>query len=625
MNAPHPDFAETVARQREAADPAASAWVEANAGSGKTRVLIDRVSRLLLAGADPARILCITYTKAAAAEMSERLFARLGAWSLASDADLRVDLHQVEGGAAQFTAEDLRAARRLFARALETPGGLKIQTIHGFCESVLRRFPLEAGVPVQFRIVEEAEAKALLGAAMDAAALAPDAASELDVLALRYGEKELRDLLQDVVAGAKAFDPGAIAGGLGGAVEALAQELGVDPTNTDESVLAAFFESGWRARYMAAAGALRDGTKTDQDMAPVLERAAQAADRRQAFEALRKLFCTDTNEPRKTVIHSRAANAHPESAAFLTDRQARFQKADEALRALRVFRESAALMRHAARVAAVYAGRKAAAGVLDFNDMIAAVRALFSDSAAAAWVLYKLDGGLSHILVDEAQDTSPHQWEVILAPLREFFAGAGARTEAEGPRTVFAVGDEKQSIYSFQGADIGMFSEMQGALHDLVTGAGAQWRPKELLLSFRSAPVILQAVDVMFADGKVAEGVATGASDKPGEPLIRHKAYRRGAAGLVELWPPIKAERAGEALAWDAPLDQESETSPRARLAAKIAATIAHWLETGEPLSSQGRPVAPGDIMILVRRRDAFFEQMIRALKLRGVPVVAVA
>ena len=151
--------------QRIAADPGLSAFVTANAGSGKTKTLIDRVARLLLAGAKPETILCVTYTKAAASEMQRRLFDVLGGWSVAADAELAETLSSLENR--RFEAADLSKARSLFAQALETPGGLKIQTIHAFCEKLLRRFPLEAGVSPGFRVLEDAAAREISAKARD--------------------------------------------------------------------------------------------------------------------------------------------------------------------------------------------------------------------------------------------------------------------------------------------------------------------------------------------------------------------------------------------------------------------------------------------------------------------------
>ena len=153
-------------RQIEAADPANSTWLAANAGSGKTHVLTNRVARLLLEGVMPQNILCLTYTKAAASEMQNRLFKRLGRWTMLDNSSLLSELQNLSLEWSLSTY-DVSRARTLFARAIEAPGGLKIQTIHSFCASILRRFPLEAGVNPQFTELDERAQKILLGEVLE--------------------------------------------------------------------------------------------------------------------------------------------------------------------------------------------------------------------------------------------------------------------------------------------------------------------------------------------------------------------------------------------------------------------------------------------------------------------------
>ena len=158
-----PVITKTTLDQRRASDPRVSAWVSANAGAGKTKVLTDRVLRLLLAGSPPGRILCLTFTKAAAATMAIRVFERLGKWVTLDDAKLAEDLEKLEG--ARPSRERLRLARRLFARAVETPGGLKIETIHAFCERILHLVPFEANVPARFAVLDESQTDEMLAQA----------------------------------------------------------------------------------------------------------------------------------------------------------------------------------------------------------------------------------------------------------------------------------------------------------------------------------------------------------------------------------------------------------------------------------------------------------------------------
>ncbi|MGZ6038850.1 MAG: UvrD-helicase domain-containing protein, partial [Phenylobacterium sp.] len=265
--------------QEEAADPTLSAFVSANAGSGKTKTLIDRVARLLLAKAKPETILCITYTKAAASEMQRRLFQVLGGWSVASDADLREALGGLRSRApASFDAQDLSEARSLFAAALETPGGLKIQTIHAFCEKLLRRFPLEAGVSPGFRVMDDAAAAAVAGAARRAvarfalrgASAVAEAYARLSV-ALDFQSFEAmfadfearRGPLTAVLEREGGFD-----GALGWVWRAVDVPRGSDPETLGAEAMAQMDRGLWRE----AAGALRHGTATDQKCADQLAR-----------------------------------------------------------------------------------------------------------------------------------------------------------------------------------------------------------------------------------------------------------------------------------------------------------------------------------------------------------------
>jgi ATP-dependent helicase/nuclease subunit A len=250
--------------------------------------------------------------------------------------------------------------------------------------------------------------------------------------------------------------------------------------------------------------------------------------------------------------------------------------------------------------------------LLDYADLIDKTLALF-DKVSAAWVMYKLDLGIDHVLIDEAQDTSPKQWEVVRRLAAEFFAGAGARGAAR--RSIFAVGDEKQSIYSFQGAAPHRFQEMRRHFAGAHADAGLAFEPLTFRYSFRSAPDVLRAVDAVFGRPEAYQGLTA-------DPVATvHEAVRRTAPGVVEIWPLVEPEDAPEADAWDLPLDAVSETSPQVRLARRIAKTVATSIARGDRLPSTGAPVRPGDVLVLVRQRGALFEAIIRALKNAGIEV----
>jgi ATP-dependent helicase/nuclease subunit A len=612
--------------QRIAADPNLSAFVTANAGSGKTKTLIDRVARLLLAGARPETILCVTYTKAAASEMQRRLFEVLGDWSVAPDADLAAKLSALEDR--PFDAAELSTARSLFAQALETPGGLKIQTIHAFCEKLLRRFPLEAGVSPGFRVMDDSAAAAVAGAARRMVArLALSGAGEV---AEAYARMSVALDFQSFQAMFADFEArrGMLAdflrqeGGLEGAIGwvwgAVNVTRGSDPEAIGAEAMAQMDRSLWRE----AADVLRSGTATDQKCG--LQLAAVAADPDATFDQALAIFFTQGGEGDgvKWIGKTSGLKAHEGLRLQLLAEQARLDLARQRIRAATIAVDTAHVLTLANAYLEAYRLEKDAAGALDFADLIEKTCHLLRDRPAASWVLYKLDGGIDHILVDEAQDTAPDQWTIVDALTEEFFSGAGVRGEAR-VRDMFVVGDEKQSIYSFQGARPELLLRKFEFHRDRATGAGFRFERVDLLTSWRSTPQVLSFVDAVFAPAALAGAIQPRPGAEP-EP-VRHAPTRTDHAGCVDVWPLEVEAKGEEREAWDAPLDAEPEDSANRRLARRIATEIKALIARGEAVFDKDakvwRPAHAGDVLILVRRRRALFEEILRALKHADIPV----
>lgn len=604
--------------QRTAADPGASAWVQASAGTGKTKVLTDRVLSLLLAGTPPQRILCLTFTKAAAAEMANRLAQKLSGWSIADDARLEADLYDLLGREAG--PEERLRARRLFASVLDCPGGMKIQTIHAFCQSLLRRFPLEAGVAPHFTLMDERRAAEMMAEAREAMLLrarhgGDDALAEALALAsLWAGEEGLTGLLADLAAERgrlrRQFQRG---GGLAGAVAEVRAHLGLEPGETSAGIIANACEDSAfdGAACRAAVEVLFAGKPTDvkcaEKVAPWL--AAAPARRVELFDSYCSAFLTNDGTVRKRLATKDCAEAVP----ALEAEAERLLAVRARWNAARVAEATAALLSLGAAMLDSYDAAKTARAFLDYDDLILAARDLLAGKhGEAAWVLFKLDGGLDHILIDEAQDTNPDQWAVVRALTDEFFAGRGAAEDRL--RTVFAVGDSKQSIYSFQRADPRAFEEMRARLAEQVPAAEARWEEVALQVSFRSVRAVLDAVDGVFNKDGARDGVVP-----PGQALT-HVPWREEDGGLVELWPPVAPEPADAPDEWKPPVERIRGDNPRARLARLIARRIKAMVG-GEVLESKGRPIRPGDVLVLVRRRNAFVEELVRELKARDVPV----
>jgi ATP-dependent helicase/nuclease subunit A len=612
--------------QGEAADPRVSVWVSASAGSGKTKVLTDRVLALLLAGAAPHKILCLTFTKAAAAEMSNRINEKLASWVTMDESEMWDQL-----AALSPTAPDrlvLDRARRLFAHVLDAPGGLSISTIHGFCQSVLRRFPIEAGVTPHFTVMDERDAREALAAAQEqciAHAHRGDdtaLAEALKLITARVQERQFAELMESLAMCrtklARMFDS---YGGLANVIRALRKKLGLPETATEISLLTeackdVAFDP---AAVTRACVALDHGSATDKGRAATIRAWLAREDARiGAFDGYASAFLTQKDEPLARLATKGAVEALPDVLTILAAEAGRVQTVRMLCRAARVAANTEALLCLGARMLEIYTEEKSRRGLLDYDDLIQKTRRLVEREGAAAWVLYKLDGGLDHILIDEAQDTNPDQWAIVNALSQEFFAGEGAHEDASPQaRTVFAVGDRKQSIYGFQGAAPDEFDRMQGIMSTRVKDAERPWNDVTLNVSFRSVKAVLDTVDHVFRNEIARDGVARPAED------VSHVPARVASGGLVELWPPVAPEPTDEMTPWTPPVERSRGDSPQARLADLVARRIKHMIGS-EILESRGSPIQAGDIMVLVRRRTGFVEDLVRKLKTLEVPVAGV-
>ncbi len=614
----------TSAQQTRASDPTSSAWVSANAGSGKTHVLTQRVIRLLLAGCRPSAILCLTYTKAAASEMSSRVFDRLADWATLSNADLSDRITAIEGRVPDLIK--LKEARRLFAKALETPGGLKIQTIHAFCEALLHQFPLEANVAGHFSVLDDRAASTLLAEARRTLLTAVSMENDKPLAqALAYvldiaDETGLEALLSAIVANRNAIrgflEQASQSGGIDVALRAKA---GIGPQETEETAAAAYWPlPGLSGLSMDTYLTLADeiGGSRVIDVAYALREAARATDVFKRVEFIEAALLTSQGAPKSDayVINKAMQTSAPALLDDLTAARAHVVACRDRYRTIRMLEATRHALTLAERLIGDFEDLKKLRSQLDFEDLIERAATLLNRDTAGAWVHYKLDQGIDHILVDEAQDTSPVQWSIIQSLAADFFHGETAR---EGRRTVFAVGDEKQSIYSFQGARPERFSQESRETQQRVKAVDQTFHSVRLPLSFRSTADVLAAVDQVFSLPEHAEGLS--AEREP----VEHRSNRHGQAGTVELWDMIAAEPVDNDEDWTAPFDALRESAPPAIVARRIAARIAQMIGT-ETVVEKGveRTIEAGDILVLVRKRHAFVNALTRELKQRkNIPV----
>ncbi len=622
--------ARATALQARAADPESSIWVAASAGTGKTKVLTDRVLSLMLAGTPPERLLCLTFTKAAAAEMATRIASRLSEWTTLGEAALGAALTGLLGRAPD--GDETALARQLFARVLDAEGGLKIQTIHAFCQSLLGRFPLESRVAPHFQVLDERSAAELLAAAREAvlarSAVEPGGgiAEAMERLAGLLDETRFTEVLAELTRERGRFARQVERLGLAGLVAAVNARLGISREETPEGVLAeATADSALDLMGLQlVVTALEAGSPAERTKAATLKiwLALPEPARAEAFDDYAALFLTKDGELRQRLLTKGAQAAVPGAEAIMAAEGGRLQAVLLRRNKVVTSRATQALATLGAAVLEGYEHHKAWGAFLDYDDLILKTRDLLQTQGMAGWVLFKLDGGLDHVLIDEAQDTNPEQWQIVEALTREFFAGEGAR---EGPRTVFAVGDAKQSIFGFQRAEPEEFLRLRAVMAERTTASGQGWDDVDLDVSFRSTETVLAAVDAVFAGAAARDGVL------PDDQPLHHEASRCGQAGRVELWPPAPLVESDAEAPWSAPLERRGTTPPRLRLARLIASRIHYWTLDPEgaedpesQLSSKARRLQPEDFLILVRRRNEFVEEVVRELKLLGVPVAGV-
>ena len=662
---------EALQQQRMAIDADAHVWVSASAGTGKTKVLTDRILNLLLNGVNPRKILCITFTNAAAAEMRHRLLDRLGHWATCSDTVLAQELtgfcqKEKQKDVTSEKIQDMtERARTLFVEVLEISGGIRIQTIHSFCQSLLVTFPLEAGLSLDTQLMTEQEQQGILKQVHDhvlkASSHDRQLKEALDTLAEYFHWQTFSQLCDQLLE-----DPLklvlALRSGVPSARATLRRLLDLDQkdpltkialgNDTSRHLLnqdqwAMLVESVWDGAHIlrlkkTGENLVQSQRVTDQKNGKmILDWCVHPEKNLDAFTFYEQVFLTQEGSIRQRLLTQGMQKDFPDLLDTLQDEAERVQTLSFLVKKISVYKVSVCLLTLGQALLEQYEAHKQAQGVLDYDDLILKASSLLHHGELSPWILYKLDGGVDHLLVDEAQDTNMVQWSIIKALTEEFFAGQGARN---CPRTLFVVGDGKQSIYSFQGTDPDIFPEMQNHFARLLPtdpqpslSSHKTWKEISMSLSFRSTATILEFVDLVFSQTKARQGVYSGQS------TLKHLCFRQGQAGKVELWPLVTAETPFLNDIHEDPLFAEEEylfssseessgdgeQSPDAIpslktqiiLAHKVADQIEQWLNQKTFLPNKNRPLQADDILVLVRTRSVFVPALIRVLKHKGIPV----
>ncbi len=568
--------------QDMAANPLENVWVQANAGTGKTSVLVQRLLRILFRMdiKKPSAVLCLTYTNAGAGEMRNRILSALRTWAVATDDEL---IELLDGVALNkpATADDIAHARAIFFWYIDNSDALKIKTIHGFCEEILHRFPIEAGISPAWSLVSDMDQRVLLQDAfnrlINSSNLSPEYSRVNDAFAHivgRISEYSMTDLMKDISGQYKHFFP----------VENIERyrEYFIDTTknflqlnivpNVDIS------HAELQKIIDLTDDAIKASKKPANYLINIFNLTKQYIDNTVDFEKYKTAYLTSTGTPIKNVA----------KVDFLSAEQERVYSIDQYNINMNVFRDTVALFDLSAAFTMIYRDIKHQQNLLDFDDLILYTRKLFSQPDVMGWVLSQLDLSLSHILVDEAQDTAPSQWDILQMLVGDFFVGGKT---GDNPNTLFVVGDTKQSIYGFQGADSRAFAASRDDIVRQIKNNLRTIAEVPLTQSFRSLSSILYAVDAFFGNEYVVN--TTGFHNNP------HVCFRRGDTGVVELHNVV-AKREND--------DVSVGTYIR-----DIVSKIQNILDDGKYTAK--------DIMVLVQRREPLVAPLVAELKRRGVSV----
>lgn len=597
-------LAQAIHQQQLAANPMACAWVSASAGTGKTKVLIDRLLALLVSGVNPEHILCLTFTKAAAAEMQQRLLDALQAWVFQTDDALKETLTTLLAG--HTTNEQLVRARQLYTLALEAPGGLKIATIHGFCQTLLNKFPLEAGITPNPKVMDERQADDLLDQARRLTltdVLGQDDQRIIQILVSYFKDGSFQTAIQELLDNRRYFRrvlekyPN-----LDSYTTELCQKLDLPIVENllNPNLIEDYLSQTYTLPLIDEAYLRQVAYETDHlVLASWLE--ADAMMRVNLFTDYAALYLTKKGELLKKQKIGCEGQANQ---VYLLNKR---------IETWQVAQKSACIFYLGCKIFQEYQRLKQQQNMLDYDDLIEKTIMLLTQPHISPWILYKLEGGIHHLLVDEAQDTNPDQWRVITALTQDFL------TPQKKHRTLFVVGDVKQSIYSFQGASPRDFIAFRADYQQQCQAIGQLWYDIDLQVSFRSTPEILSVVDQVINQPDHQSAIQFH------EQKSQHFPFRSHHQGRVNLLSAVLGERQSLALEpWPIPNQARRLETQLDQVCEQVSVQIQHLLDSQMLLPSTGKPIQPQDILLLVKQRGLVAPALIRTLKKQGIPVAGV-
>ena len=628
-------------KQGIASNPNNSVWTSASAGSGKTTVLTKRLLRMFLSGVQPSKILCITFTNTGAAEMRNRINSKLAEWTMLDDERLEKEIIDLEEGRATNIEEKVKIARSLFAKILDYSNDFKILTIHSFCQQIIKRFPLEANIIPNFKIADEITSMEILLQAKEELLKVEDE----DIRnAIKYvftykNEDDFLEILKQMIGQkdnllymkSRFFT-------VSGVLDEIRKIFGIAKYQTVESLENDYLNSFDLS--ILDNNLLEDikviGAKSDVDFANAVEYLKNNGFK-DNFEKYLSIFLTKEGTARSRVITKKVGEKYPDLLNFVDGEVQRAFNFNETRNNIINFEFTSAFLKITYCLFDIYSKIKKENGYLDYSDLIFETSRLLNDTKYrnlngenpySSWINYKLDEGIDHLLIDEAQDTSPIQWDIVKSITAEFFVGYGQKGDTN--RTIFVVGDEKQSIFSFQGAEPANFDTMLKYYQRVVEDCGKKFENIYLETSFRSLKSVLQVADEVFSEPSRRCAISKL------QNAIKHNVIRKDGIGKVEIWPLVSAadaedddedvndKRITEAKDWDVNYREKIKITNKQKLAETIANEIESWFKNGKTIYSRRdkciRNIRYSDIMILVRNRDEdFINHLIRQFNRRNI------
>lgn len=560
--------------QQVASDPSQSIWLHASAGTGKTKVLTDRLLRLLLKGILPSKILCLTFTNAAANEMHERIYQKISNWAVINDEDLKSELKAL--GCNNLVEDDIRKSKNLLQEYLHKEENLKIYTIHSFCQKVLQKFPIEAGISPNFKIIDEINRPQIISNIKRLLIKDKQFLREASLILTQMHDSKLNELFEEILSSQIKFKNFfSECKTLIKYQIYLKKTLGINNINEEEIIN------------------------------DICDKASKILGSKFEYEELKKMCLTQDGSRKK-----RLSFGKKDKDSLFAIQDIVFQGLDQ-IKSLKIFHSSSSFYSLATMLIEQYDKYKKHKGVLDYDDLIYHTQNLFLNSEFKDWILYKLDGGIEHILIDEAQDTNLYQWHLIIALISDFIAGD---TDDEREKSIFVVGDEKQSIYSFQGAHYEYFAQIKQRIIQALSSAKKKNQMLNLKTSYRSSDLILETVNKIF---RHIRSIDPELFDMGNFELdCHHQIY----GGEVELWNEYLSDSQEEVF-WPVFSEEQEKRDPKNKLAKDIAIYIAELVQSKKVLFSTGKQVCFGDVMILLRQRGDLAQEIVSELKKLQIPV----